>query len=90
MEFSYPSGRTLLGETQAVRQAVERFHAQPVDQVMLCEGDAGYSPRRTTLGGKRSVTGPGTFAGRARRTLTFGPRTTPAGGSTAPISTSSS
>ena len=43
MEFSYPPGRTLLGETQAVRQAIERFHAQPVDQVMLCEGDAGYS-----------------------------------------------
>ncbi len=75
MEFSYPPGRTLLGETQAVRQAIERFHAQPVDQVMLCEGDAGYSPRRTTLSGKRSVTGPGTFTGRVRRTLTFGPST---------------
>ncbi len=73
MEFSYPLGRTLLGETQAVRQAIERFHAQPVDQVMLCEGDAGFSPHRTTLGGKRAVTGPGTFTGRARRTLTFGP-----------------
>ena len=90
MEFSYPPGRTLLGETQAVRQAIERFHAQPVDQVMLCEGDAGYSPRRTTLSGKRSVTGPGTFTGRVRRTLTFGPSTNAGCGLTALISTSNS
>jgi UDP-3-O-[3-hydroxymyristoyl] N-acetylglucosamine deacetylase len=77
MEFSYPLGRILLGETQAVRQANERFHAQPVDVVALCEGDAGYSPRRTTLGCQRSVTGPGTFYGRAQRTLTFGPSAEP-------------
>ena len=77
MEFSSPPGRILLGETQTVRQAVERFHGQPVDQVMLCGGDTGYSPRRTTLGGERSVTGPGTFTGRAQRTLTFGPSADP-------------
>jgi UDP-3-O-[3-hydroxymyristoyl] N-acetylglucosamine deacetylase len=77
MAFSYPLGRILLGETQAVRQASERFHAQSVDDTNLCEGDAGYSPRRTTLGGMRSVTGPGTFCGRAQRTLTFGPSSDP-------------
>ena len=77
MEFSYPPGRILLGETQSVRQTVERFHAQSVDQALLCEGDAGYSPRRTTLGGERSATGPGTFTGRAQRTLTFGPSAAP-------------
>lgn len=77
MEFSYPLGRILLGENQAARRASERFHAQPVDETMLCEGDAGYSPKRTTLGGKHSVTGPGTFSGRAQRTLTFGPSSEP-------------
>ena len=73
MDFSYPVGRVLLGETQTVRQAYERFHAQAVDVADLCEGATGYSERRTTLGGERSVTGPGTFYGRAQRTLTFKP-----------------
>jgi len=73
MDFSYPLGRILLGETQAVRQAQERFHAQAIDVIDLCEGDAGFSSRRTTLGGEQSVTGPGTFYKRAQRTLTFKP-----------------
>ncbi len=73
MDFSYPLGRILLGETQAVRQAHERFHEQPIDVKDLCEGASGYSARRTTLGGERSVTGPGTFSGHAQRTLTFKP-----------------
>lgn len=77
MSFSYPLGRILLGETQAVRQAQERFHAQPVDVTELCAGDAGYAPRRTSLGGERSVTGQGTFSGRTQRTLTFGPSAEP-------------
>ncbi len=73
MDFSYPVGRVLLGEARAVSQAYERFHAQAVDVTDLCEGPTGFSERRTTLGGTRSVTGPGTFSGRALRTLSFGP-----------------
>ncbi|MEI7900719.1 MAG: UDP-3-O-acyl-N-acetylglucosamine deacetylase [bacterium] len=73
MGFSYPVGRVVVGETQAVLEAYARFHAQPVDAVDLCDGDAGYATRRTTLGGEQSVTGPGTFYGRAQRTLTFKP-----------------
>ncbi len=73
MDFTYPLGRVLLGETQAIREANERFHAQPVDETRLCHGNAGYSDKRTTIGDTRSVTGPGTFYGRAQRTLTFSP-----------------
>lgn len=73
MDFSYPLGRILLGETSAVKRAYERFHAQAVDVADLCEGATGYSDRVTTLGGERSVTGPGTFYKRAQRTLTFKP-----------------
>lgn len=73
MDFTYPVGRILLGETPLVKRAYERFHAQGVDVADLCEGPSGYSPRRTTLAGERSVTGPGTFYGRAQRTLTFKP-----------------
>ena len=73
MDLSYPLGRILLGETQSVKRAYERLQTQPVDVADLCEGPSGYSGRRTTLGGERSVTGPGTFYGRAQRTLTFKP-----------------
>jgi len=73
MDFSYPLGRILLGETHLVKQAYARFQEQPVDVSDLCEGPTGYSERRTTLGGECSVTGPGTFYGRAQRTLTFKP-----------------
>lgn len=73
MDFSYPLGRILLGETPAVKRAYERFHAQTVDVTDLCEGSTGYSERTTTLRGERAVTGPGTFYKRARRTLTFMP-----------------
>lgn len=77
MEFSYPLGRILLGETEVVRQSYERFAAQPIDVLDLCEGDTGYSQKRTTLKGSHSVTGAGTFYGRAQRTLTFKPSEEP-------------
>lgn len=73
MDFCYPVGKILLGETQAIRQAYEQFHAQAVDITDLCEGPTGFSERRTTLGGESSVTGPGTFYAHAQRTLTFKP-----------------
>jgi UDP-3-O-[3-hydroxymyristoyl] N-acetylglucosamine deacetylase len=77
MDFSYPLGRVLLGETRVVKQAHERFHGQAVDVADLCEGPSGFSERRTTLGGERSVTGAGTFHGRSLRTLTFKPSSEP-------------
>lgn len=77
MEFPYPPGRVLLGETEAVRRAQERFAAQPADETALCGGDAGYSTESTVLAGSCSVTGRGTFHGRARRTLTFRPSDEP-------------
>jgi UDP-3-O-acyl-N-acetylglucosamine deacetylase len=73
-DFVYPQGRILLGNTEAVRQAYERFVAQPIDETRLCkDGKSGYSEHRTTLGCEQSVTGPGTFYRRELRTLTFGP-----------------
>ncbi|MDD2455272.1 MAG: UDP-3-O-acyl-N-acetylglucosamine deacetylase [Kiritimatiellae bacterium] len=77
MDVSYPLGRILTGDAQAVRLANERFHAQAVDAAELCEGETCYSSKRTTLGGERSVTGPGTFYRRSKRTLTFGPSAEP-------------
>jgi UDP-3-O-[3-hydroxymyristoyl] N-acetylglucosamine deacetylase len=73
MSFTYPIGRIVAGDPHRVRTAVERFHAQAVDHVALCAGETGYSPRRTTLGQRESVSGPGTFTRRTLRTLTFAP-----------------
>lgn len=73
MEYRYPVGKVLLGSEQAVESAYESFYAQPVDVERLCAGKSGFSERRTVLGGECSVTGPGTFYGRAQSTLKFGP-----------------
>lgn len=77
MEFPYPPGRVLLGETETVRRAQERFANQPADETAFCEGNASYSPANTTLAGSCSVTGRGTFYARARRTVTFRPSDEP-------------
>ncbi len=77
MSFKYSEGRVLLGDIQGVREAYRKFHDQEIDFSQLCQGDTGYSKKRTTLAGSRSVTGPGTFTGRAQRTLTFKPSDEP-------------
>ena len=73
----YPIGRLLAGDEEAVKAAYERFHAQPVDLELLHEGDYPFPRFRTTLRGTTSVSGPGTFQGRERSTLTFGPSRDP-------------
>jgi UDP-3-O-acyl-N-acetylglucosamine deacetylase len=65
-------GRVLAGSEEEIRRSHEKWRAQPVDQEMVSDGDD-REACRTTLAGTVSVTGPGTFLGRAQRTLTFGP-----------------
>ena len=73
----YPIGRLLAGDEEAVKAAYERFHQQPVDLELLHEGDYPFPKFRTTLRGTTSVSGPGTFQGKERSTLTFGPSRDP-------------
>ena len=73
----YPIGRLLAGDEEAVKAAYDRFHAQPVDLELLHEGPYPFPKFRTTLRGTTSVSGPGTFQGRERSTLTFGPSRDP-------------
>ena len=73
MEFRYPVGKIFSGDEHTVRGAYEKFHAQAVDDVRLCNGPTGYSERRTGIAREASVTGPGTFYGHAQRTVTFAP-----------------
>jgi UDP-3-O-acyl-N-acetylglucosamine deacetylase len=69
-------GTILDGNEEQIRRSWEAFLAIPVDQDTRDWECAPVSRRRTTLAGEASVTGPGTFLGRAARTLTFGPSVT--------------
>ncbi len=77
--MAQPYGRILGGAADDIARAYETFQAQAVDHDVGsileagCEPSAPFSDKQTTLGGEVSVTGPGTFFGRAQRTLTFTP-----------------
>jgi len=68
-------GRILDGDETTIRKAYETFDRMPTNQEMLGAESAGE--RRTTIARPCSVTGPGTFFGRAQRTLKFLPTTFP-------------
>lgn len=66
-------GMVLRGAEDSVRAAYRQWSAQPVDQDVPGD-DAGEDEKfQTTIRGPVSVTGPGTFFGKAQRTLTFVP-----------------
>jgi UDP-3-O-acyl-N-acetylglucosamine deacetylase len=73
MSAKQPWGIVLAGDQPEVRRSYERWLAQPVDVDMLSDPGEPFEPKRTTLSRAVSVTGPGTFLGRAQRTLTFEP-----------------
>lgn len=66
-------GRILDGDSEVIKAAFDEFTGQPVDQQMFSENGDGFSPNLTTIGGPVSVTGPGTFLGKAQRTLRLEP-----------------
>ncbi|MCE9615432.1 MAG: UDP-3-O-acyl-N-acetylglucosamine deacetylase [Lentisphaerae bacterium] len=68
-------GRILEGDPDVVRRAHAAFAAQTVDLDLLSAPAPALPSGETTLGGEVSATGPGTFFGRAQRTLTFCPST---------------
>jgi UDP-3-O-[3-hydroxymyristoyl] N-acetylglucosamine deacetylase len=69
----FETGRLLGGDADMLHRSVKEFQALPVDREMQWEAASGFPTDATTLGGTFSVTGPGTFFGRAHRTLTFEP-----------------
>ena len=68
-------GNLLQGDAALMDHQFEAFQAQPVDQEWIPELKEA-DRFQTTLGKPVSVTGPGTFFGRAQRTLHFEPTTT--------------
>ena len=78
MSTKIPVGRILAGSEMAIHAAREHFFEQAVDQVFPAPSapDSEWN-RCATLGHEVSVTGPGTYSGRAQRTLVFCPSTAP-------------
>ena len=70
-------GKIVAGDKRAIEKAVGKWAGQPVDDRRVTDGDAGFQPCRTTIGAAVSVTGPGTFYGKAKRTLVFKPSNRP-------------
>ena len=66
-------GRILEGDAELLRRAGAAFAAQAVDEDLLEAEQPHVHDRQRTLGGRQSVTGPGTFFGRTQRTLTLCP-----------------
>ncbi len=64
-------GRLLDGDLSELKESVEKMDAQKVDQRMF--SDETFSEYETTLGDSFSVSGMGTFFGKANRTLNFEP-----------------
>ncbi|MCQ2388917.1 MAG: UDP-3-O-acyl-N-acetylglucosamine deacetylase [Kiritimatiellae bacterium] len=76
--FSYPECRLVAGDARKLAEARRRFADQAVDEVRFApDGVAAFPVHRTTLKGETSVTGVGTFRGREKRTITFGPSSRP-------------
>ena len=66
-------GRILAGSENDIRRAHDRFQSQPVDMTLFTNGNRAAHPFARTIGSSVSVEGPGTFLGRATRTLTLEP-----------------
>lgn len=68
-------GTILIGDEERIRRAYAKFSEQPIDQEFPVDGGDEYSPNQTTIGKPVAITGPGTFFGKAQRTLRFEPST---------------
>jgi len=68
-----PLGRILAGDYETLSRSFDAFAAQPVDHESTDGQLPGDPEAQTTLAREVSVTGPGTFFRRERRTLTFAP-----------------
>ena len=66
-------GRMLGGTVDDFHRAYARLEAQPVDWDLLDGGRSSPAPRQRTIERPVSVTGPGTFLGKATRTLKLEP-----------------
>lgn len=72
---SYKTGQIILGKEREILAFSDKFNGQAVDQEMMADDPGFHSETVMTLGKNASVTGPGTFLGKATRKLYFRPTT---------------
>ncbi|MCS6770745.1 MAG: UDP-3-O-acyl-N-acetylglucosamine deacetylase [Kiritimatiellae bacterium] len=68
-----PLGTILAGDRDTLLRAWERMQAQPIDRDLSNTAPPAPDERQRTLARSTSVSGPGTFLGKATSTLTFEP-----------------
>ena len=66
-------GTILMGDEEAIKASYDAMNSQPVDWDLGDKAGPPYRKYQTTLAGSASVSGPGTFMGKATRTITLEP-----------------
>ncbi len=73
-----PIGKVLAGDISAIHICRDKWETQAVDDTrVIPDNNTGYLDKRTTIASEVSVSGVGTFYGKAQRTLTFKPCSKP-------------
>jgi len=67
------AGLILMGDDEAIKASYEQMNNQPVDWDLSDQTVAPLRKMQTTLAKSTSISGPGTFMGKATRTITFAP-----------------
>ena len=70
-------GRVLMGSEDLLKSSFEVFSAMKVDQDLLDEDPAPLRTSQQTIATSVSVSGPGTFLGKEKRTITLMPSSRP-------------
>ena len=71
--MSHPTGTILSGDGEAIHASYEAMQAQKIDWDLSDHPTAPLRPYQTTLEKSVSISGPGTFMGKATRTITLEP-----------------
>ncbi|NNJ70904.1 MAG: hypothetical protein HKP10_06410 [Kiritimatiellales bacterium] len=66
-------GTILMGDDEAIKASCEQMSHQPVDWDLSSKAVEPLRSKQTTLADSASISGPGTFMGKATRTITFEP-----------------
>ena len=67
------SGTVLMGDAEAIKASCEQMAKQPVDWDLSDKAVEPLRTTQTTLADSATISGPGTFMGKATRTITFEP-----------------
>jgi UDP-3-O-acyl-N-acetylglucosamine deacetylase len=73
VHFMTDPGTILMGDGEAIRASYDQMNNQPVDRDLSDMEVPPLRTKQTTLAGSETISGPGTFMGKATRKITFEP-----------------